>query len=155
VAVLCQDVRVGYRDTAAGERQHAALSRFQQESKLDATTIARAVGLSYPQYNRYLWGKLPLRTDQITTFARAYGIPRAELTRELGLLDALPDDPWTMRSALHGHIPEDDIDEFVARYTDRDLEDQQAAAARIIASFQDRVRKVSEEMLQQLRDRPA
>lgn len=75
------------RVTFDGKKQRAALERFQKDAGLDATTAALAVHLSYPQYNRYLWGKLPLRTDQIAQFAATYGITKADLTRALGLMD--------------------------------------------------------------------
>jgi hypothetical protein len=70
-----------------GEQQREALTALQKAAGLEATAAAQAVGLSYPQYNRYLWGHVPLRTDQISAFAAAYKVSRAELTRALGLLD--------------------------------------------------------------------
>lgn len=70
-----------------GEQQREALTALQKAAGLEATAAAQAVGLSYPQYNRYLWGRVPLRTDQISAFAAAYKVSRAELTRALGLLD--------------------------------------------------------------------
>jgi hypothetical protein len=87
VAILWRDIQMVERVTFDGQKQRDALTGFQAASGIDATTAARAVHLSYPQYNRYLWGKLPLRTDQIPLFAAAYGISKAELTRALGLMD--------------------------------------------------------------------
>lgn len=74
-----------------GERQREALDALQKAAGLQATTAAQAVGLSYPQYNRYLWGQVPLRTDQIPAFAAAYKVSKAELIRALGLLDEAVD----------------------------------------------------------------
>lgn len=99
MVVLWQDECVRYRDTAAGQQQREALARFQKDAGLDATVAAGLVGLSYPQYNRYLWGKLPLRTDQVPLFAAAYGITKAELTRALGLLDDEIDPALRARAA--------------------------------------------------------
>jgi hypothetical protein len=132
VAVCRRDVDVEYRDTAAGQRQHEALSRFQRDAGLDATQAARTVGLSYPQYNRYLWGRLPLRTDQIPRFAAAYGVPKSELTRALGLLDDAMDQPWSMREALRSHLTEDEIERQVEKHKDAPLKDQQAAVGDLI-----------------------
>jgi transcriptional regulator with XRE-family HTH domain len=92
VAALVQERRVTDRPRFDGRRQREALTGLQKASGLDATTVARAVNLSYPQYNRYLWGRVPLRTDQIADFAAAYGVPTAELIRALGLLDPAPEE---------------------------------------------------------------
>lgn len=70
-----------------GDRQAKALSELQEAAGIDATVAAQLVGLSYPQYNRYLWGRVPLRTDQFRAFAEAYGVTRAALARALGLMD--------------------------------------------------------------------
>lgn len=82
-----QGALVADRQTFDGQRQRDALTAFQKAAGMDATMGARAVGLSYPQYNRYLWGRVPLRTDQIPSFAAAYGITKAELSQALGLFD--------------------------------------------------------------------
>jgi hypothetical protein len=81
-----------------GGRQADALSKLQDAAGLEATEAAQKVALSYPQYNRYLWGKLPLRTDQFKLFADAYGVTVAALTCALGLLDDAPDP--TLRFSL-------------------------------------------------------
>jgi len=73
-----------------GQKQRTALETFQKDAGIDATTAAKSVGLSYPQYNRYLWGRVPLRTDQIATFAAAYRVSSADLSRALGLMDETP-----------------------------------------------------------------
>lgn len=112
MAVIWQDVRVGDRSAFDGQRQADALSGFQKAAGLDATKAARAVSLSYPQYNRYLWGQVPLRTDQIAAFAAAYGVKKAELTRALGLLDdavietETDDSEWDFRAALEEIYPD-------------------------------------------------
>lgn len=84
---LATDRAVIDRPTFDGQRQRDALTAAQKRSGRDATDVAHEVGLSYPQYNRYLWGRLPLRTDQIAAFAAAYRITKAELSRALGLMD--------------------------------------------------------------------
>lgn len=112
-----------------GQRQRDALTELQKRAGLEATAAAQAVNLSYPQYNRYLWGRVPLRTDQIRTFAAAYGVSKADLTRALGLLDdEVTESPYDMAADLRGHIPEDDIPGFVAEYAARPVADQRAAA---------------------------
>lgn len=68
-------------------QQSEALSGLQDAAGLEATTAAGLVGLSYPMYNRYLWGQVPLRTDQIPVFAKAFRVSTADLTRALGLMD--------------------------------------------------------------------
>ena len=84
-------VAVADKPVFDGQQQRQALEALQKAAGIDATAAARSVGLSYPQYNRYLWGRVPLRTDQIRTFAQAYGVTTAALTRALGLLDDEPD----------------------------------------------------------------
>lgn len=107
MAVRWQDVDVSERPPFDGQRQRDALTRFQGEAGIDATVAARAVNLSYPQYNRYLWGRLPLRTDQIPAFAAAYGVATATLTRALGLLDEPADDAsWDFLAALRRAVPD-------------------------------------------------
>lgn len=110
-----------------GRRQREALTDLQQRAGLDATSAAQAVHLSYPQYNRYLWGHVPLRTDQIRLFAMAYGVSPAELTRALGLLDEETPASWDMAAALRGHVLERDIPGLVAKHAGEPAESQQAA----------------------------
>lgn len=119
--------------------------------------LAEELAMAPATLARYLNGTTPLSSEQFAAFAAAFETTEPALIAACfpSLTAVEPDAPWSMRAALRGHIPEDDIDGFVERYAGRPIEDQQAAAARIIASFQERVRKVSEEMLRQLRDRPA
>jgi hypothetical protein len=134
------------RPTFDGQRQRDALKALQESSGRDATAVARDVGLSYPQYNRYLWGRVPLRTDQIATFAAAYGATSAELSRALGLLDDEGIDTRTLREILHGEIPEGDIERFAVEHEGKPLADQQAAAfgiLRLAALQRERTRSAS------------
>ena len=87
MTVLAQYVVMVRRSVFDGQRQREALEALQKAAGIDATTAAKGVGLSYPQYNRYLWGKTPLRTDQVATFSAVYGVTKAELSRALGLMD--------------------------------------------------------------------
>lgn len=124
-----------------GRRQRDALTAYQKRAGLDATTAAKAVHLSYPQYNRYLWGSVPLRTDQIRLFADAYGIAQADLTRALGLMDeasgADQAEPWnapgwTFRGHLHGKVPDADIERFADEHEGKPLASQYSAAEGIL-----------------------
>jgi hypothetical protein len=143
VAVIWQDRRV----TFDGQRQRAALERFQEATELDATAIARAVGLSYPQYNRYRWGRLPLRTDQIPVFAAAYGVTTATLTQALGLMDDIAvsaDDPaWDFRAELKRAKPNDP--EGAARLYRELAEAGQDIQRAVIATIVDSARRNRDE----------
>ena len=103
MAILARDVAVAMdeqRPRFDGRRQRAALVRLQQKAGRNATTVASEVGLSYPQYNRYLWGRTPLRSDQFAAFARAYGVSVAELAEALGFGEPPPDpEGWTQEQA--------------------------------------------------------
>lgn len=116
------------RATFDRRRQREALTEFQKRAGLDATAAAQAVHLSYPQYNRYLWGRVPLRTDQIQRFASAYGVRQAELTRALGLLEEPDEAVYDMAADLRGCVPEADIPAMVDRHAGETVEEQQAAA---------------------------
>lgn len=104
------------RATWDGQRQRRALAALVDASPHDATELARMAGLSYPQFLRYVWGKVPLRTDQIPVFAAALGVTTAALVSDLGLLDAesaahsgesLPDSGWDFRAELLALAPAD------------------------------------------------
>lgn len=120
-----QGVTVSERPRFDGQQQREALTTLQRGSGKDATTVAQEVHLSYPQYNRYLWGRIPLRVDQFESFAKAYGVTPRDL------VDRILSDPWTMRDALRGHVPESDIDRFVAEHEDDSIENQKAHSDRI------------------------
>lgn len=108
-----------------GVRQRDALARFQKASGYEATEIAARVGLSYNQYLRYVWGKAPLRLDQVETFARAYGITPRTLTDAI-----LPaDEPGAiLRERLHGRIQQDDLERLIREHGDAPPESQHAIA---------------------------
>jgi transcriptional regulator with XRE-family HTH domain len=126
-----------------GERQREALQALQKAAGLEATAVAQAVGLSYPQYNRYLWGRVPLRTDQISAFAAAYKVSRAELTRALGLLDDEPVSALdaSIREALAGAKAAggqrglDQIADSLAPLSDEDREHVLRTVSEAIGTF--------------------
>jgi transcriptional regulator with XRE-family HTH domain len=64
---------------------------------------------------------------------------------------------WTMRGALHGIVPEADIEEIVAQYGDLGIADQQAWAEAILLRYAEVRRQVSDEMAERARcrNRPA
>lgn len=107
------------REAFDGDRQSAVLSKLQRRAGKSATSVARDIDLSYPQYLRYAWGKLPIRSDQMERFAAAYGVAPLDLAAELSGVDVYPPYPepnesdWTFRTALRGHITEDLIEELV------------------------------------------
>jgi hypothetical protein len=83
-----------FRATEKGQRQQAALRRFERESGRKRSAIVadldREIEVGHDQYRRYLRGDTPLRWDQIGVFARALNATQADLTRALGLLDDEP-----------------------------------------------------------------
>lgn len=125
------------RDAFDGGRQRVVLSKLQRRAGLSATEVARDVDLSYPQYLRYVWGKLPIRSDQVERFAAAYGVTPLDLAAELSGVDVYPPEPsepqpepqpvWTFRTALRGHITESLINELAEEWEGRPLLNQQAA----------------------------
>lgn len=91
-----------------GRKQREALRALQRASGRTATEIAYEVGMSDPQYRRYLAGSAMLRVDQLEPFARAFGVTVADLSRRLGLMDdeAAPG-CWDLRAELDRARPED------------------------------------------------
>lgn len=120
-------VTVADRPTFDGTRQREALTALQRASGRDATAIAKDVGLSYPQYNRYLWGHLPLRLDQVEPFAFAYGTSPRRLV-DLILRDDISEPAFDMAAYLKPHIPQDDIPAMVERHAGEPAESQKLAA---------------------------
>ncbi len=122
-----------------GDRQRVVLSKLQKRSGMGATEVARAVGLSYPQYLKYAWGKVPLRSDQLATFAAVYGVDPLDLSAELNGADIYaemqsdqPAEVWTFRDALRGHLPESLIDRYAPIWEGRPLVNQMSAAEAMI-----------------------
>ena len=96
-----------------GRVQRAALTDLQARSGKTATDLASEVGLSDPQYRRYVWGKLPIRSDQLSSFASAYGVTVPELSSALGFCGE-PD----LRAALSSMFSRPEIvDSAVAALT--------------------------------------
>jgi hypothetical protein len=116
---------VGYRDTPEGQRQAKALRDAERDSGRKRSEIVAVLPMEHDQYKRYLRGDTPLRWDQIPLFAEAYGIKAADLSRALGLMDDAPTAQdivvppgWTLREALRGRLPDDEI-KRQAEYWDR------------------------------------
>jgi hypothetical protein len=135
---------VATREAFDGDRQREVLTKLQTRSGYEATELSHRVGLSYPQYLRYVWGKLPLRADQLPAFARAYGVSPIDLAAEIAGQDVYatmpPNEPapeWTFRTALRGHLPEDMIDRLAATWEGRPILNQQAAAEALIEMAQE------------------
>lgn len=127
-----------------GMRQRAVIRKLQRNAGLEATDLATAVGLSYPQLLRYAYGKVPLRSYQIPLFAQAFGISALDLAAELGGQDVYDDqteqpdrDAWTFRAALRGHIPERMIEQLAQTWEGRPLVNQMAAVEAIIEMAQE------------------
>lgn len=127
------------RQAFDGMRQRSVLAKLQKNTGKEATEVARAVGLSYPQYLRYAWGKVPIRTDQIDAFAEVYQVDPLDLAAELFGVDLYADetkrdaDPrWTFRGELHGKIPEELIDELAEDWEGKPILNQMAAARGIL-----------------------
>lgn len=131
-----------------GIEQRAALVKFQEESGRAPTEIAADLGLSDPQYRRYVWGKLPLRTDQFAPFARAYGIPVRRLIEAVFRAE-LAAESFDFRAYLRAAgIPEEAIEEQAETWEGKGPKDQKAGADGIIRMFR-------EEQAAQARNRPA
>lgn len=120
-------------------RQRAVIRKLQRNAGLEATDLAQAVGLSYPQLLRYAYGKVPIRSHQIPLFAQAFGIAPIDLAAELGgqdLYEDLAEHPnievWSFRSALRGHLPESLIDQYAPTWEGRPLINQMAAVEAFI-----------------------
>lgn len=115
------------------ERQAVALGAAErlatEDDRTTRTKLAGALNLSYDQYARYVNGDTPLRVEQIPLFASAYGINERILGHAIltGDLTGL-DEPYDMAADLRGHIPEDDIPDFVAKYAGLDPYSQRSAA---------------------------
>lgn len=127
----CGVVTVSGKPAFDGGRQREVLTALQKASERDATAVARDVHLSYPQYNRYLWGQLPLRSDQFRTFAAAYDVPVWTMLRLLFTetpVDSVVGSGWTVSQELHGTIPEKDIPAFEDEHGGKDDADARAAA---------------------------
>lgn len=127
------------RDAFDGKRQRAVIRKLQRNAGLEATDLAQAVGLSYPQLLRYAYGKVPLRSFQIPVFARAFGVDPLDLAAELGGYDLYEDqtmrpetDPWSFRKALRGRVPDDLIERLAPTWEGRPLLNQQAAVEAIL-----------------------
>lgn len=123
-----------------GMRQRVVIRKLQRNAGLEATDLAAAVGLSYPQLLRYAYGKVPIRSYQIPAFAQAFGITPLDLAAELGGVDLYddqvenPDSPvWNFRDALRGHIPESLIDELADEWEGEPITNQRAAVRGILA----------------------
>lgn len=123
-----------------GQRQRAVLRKLTRNAGLEATDLAQAVGLSYPQLLRYVYGKVPLRSYQLPVFANAFGVDPLDLAAELGGQDILedqladPDKPvWSFRDALRrGGIPESYIDALAREWEGRPVVNQQSAVEGIL-----------------------
>ena len=122
-----------------GRRQRAVLRKLTRNAGLEATDLAQAVGLSYPQLLRYAYGKVPLRSYQIPVFARAFGVDPLDLSAELGGVDVFedqtvnPDQPvWSFRTALRGILTESVIDELAPRWERESVINQKAAVQGIL-----------------------
>jgi hypothetical protein len=89
--------RVGYRDTAEGERQAQVLQDLERQSGRRRAEIVADLPMEHDQYRRYVRGDTPLRWDQIPAFAAAYRVSTAGVARALGLLD---DGPRTPESSV-------------------------------------------------------
>lgn len=123
-----------------GRRQRAVIRKLQRNAGLEATDLAQAVGLSYPQLLRYAYGKVPIRSYQIPMFAQAFKITPLDLAVELGGQDVYEDQvehpnipAWTFRAALRGHIPESLIDELADEWEGEPIINQRAAVRGILA----------------------
>ena len=122
-----------------GRRQRAVLRKLTRNAGLEATDLAQAVGLSYPQLLRYAYGKVPLRSYQIPVFARAFGVDPIDLAAELSGQDVFedqlvdPDKPvWSFRTALRGILTESVIDELAPRWERESVINQKAAVQGIL-----------------------
>jgi hypothetical protein len=98
---------VSYETTSEGKRQAAALRDFEKRSGRERKHIVAELPVGHDQYRRYLRGTTPLPAEYVPWFAKAWRVPRLEITTALGLdgkvLDALglapPDDPnWDFRA---------------------------------------------------------
>lgn len=119
-----------------GSRQRLALTKLQERSGRAPTDIASELGLSDPQYRRYVWGKLPLRVDQFEPFARAYGVA-VRLLVDLIVDDAI-DPAWDFRAYLReAGIPEGDIEGWAEQWEGRGILDQKAGAEGIVRLFRE------------------
>lgn len=127
------------RSAFDGARQRAVIRKLQRNAGLEATDLAQAVNLSYPQLRRYAYGKVPLRSFQIPLFAKAFGVDPLDLAAELGGYEihedrvSNPDAPeWTFRDALRGHVPEDMIEKMAPTWEGRPLLSQRDAVEAIL-----------------------
>ena len=132
-----------------GKRQRAVIRKLQRNAGLEATDLAQAVGLSYPQLLRYAYGKVPIRSYQLPLFARALGITPLDLAAELSGQDVFGDQAenpdskvWTFRAALHGIIPDWLIDELADEWEGRPLVNQMSAAEGIVQMAEKRRARV-------------
>lgn len=122
-----------------GQRQRVVIRKLQRNAGMEATDLAQAVGLSYPQLLRYAYGKVPIRTFQLPVFAKAFGIDPLDFAAELGgenIYEDQASDPtvqgWSFRTALRGHIPEDLIAELAETWEGRPLINQMSAVEGIL-----------------------
>ncbi len=114
---------VSHREGFDGARQRAALTHLQDQSKRPATQLAAEIGLSYNQYLRYVWGKTPLRFDQVEAFARAYGVAPRSLV-DLVLRDEIPERGRVLRERLTGRIPQDALEQLIREHGDAPDDEQ-------------------------------
>lgn len=124
-------------------RQRDGLTALQEACERSPTDIASDLGMSDPNYRRYVAGRVPLRYDQFARFAGAYGVTVAELVRSIGLLDDEATAGWDMATALRSHVPQADIPGLVAEHGHKPLADQQAAARAIIRNVHEAQRKAT------------
>lgn len=85
MAVCLAELELGSRVTPEGQRIARVFKELRREARLTQEEAAERVGLTLAGYRPYEQGKRQLRTEQFSTFARAFGVPPSVLTERLRL----------------------------------------------------------------------
>lgn len=99
--------------TPEGLRIAAVFKDLRRSAELTQEEVAERAGLTLAGYRPYEQGKRQLRTEQITVFADAFGVPRSMLAERLHLADSDIAD-GSVRQQLAEFMPDADAAELDA-----------------------------------------
>jgi transcriptional regulator with XRE-family HTH domain len=119
---------------AEKERQQEVLTKLREDAGLSPTKAAGLIGVSYSQLLRYESGETILPTNYYRAVATAYGITKAALSFQLGLVDRIPPDgPLEEMLAAIG-MPVDEIVQLTSRIgSDPTTPDERAKIVAFVA----------------------
>lgn len=118
--------------TERAQRQGERLAALRQQTGISKGLLMDRLGFKTSRaYDLYEDGTSVIRLDRTAAWASAFGLSEEAFVAYLlghRSLRTLTDEPYDMASDLRGHIPEDDIPDFVAKYAAMDPADQRSAA---------------------------